>query len=165
MSNLRTSIKICKQTLAVAMAKFVMQHGEDFSDNCDYYRNEFGIDEDMEDGVEVLKVIDIFNNGGCYFPHSSCYQMRKPIELEGDETMWYSVAFHCLYVVKEFDFIRLKFYALENFGPEYNSDESEPYHDYVETLSLQELEKLADWLQCYPGQKELDKFVNECPSL
>lgn len=165
MSNLRTSIKICKQTLAVAMAKFVMQHGEDFSDNCDYYRNEFGIDEDMEDGVEVLKVIDIFNNGGCYFPHSRCYQMRKPIELEGDEAMWASVAFCCLYVIEESGFIRLKYYALESLGPEYNSDESEPYHGYVETLSLQEIEKLSDWLQCYVGQKELDKLMNECPPL
>lgn len=165
MCDLRKAIEICRQTLAVGMAKFVMQHGEDYSDNCDYYRNEFGINEDVEEGVEVLKVIDILNNGGCYFPLSRCYQMRKPIEIEGDETMWYSVAFHCLYVVKEFGFIRLKYYALENFGPEYNSDESEPYHNYVETLSLQELEKLSDWLQCYAGQKELNKFMDECPSL
>lgn len=137
-----------KRMLVDALTDYVMWSGEDFHESYDYYRDEFGIDEEeTEEGTDVLKIVNIFDNGGCYFPFS---RRRDLISTEdGGEVDWFSVAFYALYVVEEFGVKRLKYYALCNQGNWYNSDKSEPDHGYATGLSLQALEKLSEFILVY----------------
>lgn len=122
----------------------------------------FGIDEEeTQEEFEVVKIIDILGSGECYFPYSRCHHMAKPIEFVGDEVQWRSIVFYCIYVVKEFDFYRLKFRALENFGPELDDANGEPIGGYAEELPLQVLEKLSEWLGLYVGLKEMERSLLE----
>lgn len=126
------SIQSSTERIVDAMMNYVLEVGEDFSD---YHRDEFGIDEEDDEDVKVLKVLDIFNNGGCYFPVTDSCQVDE-------NSGWYSYAFHCLYVVEQDGERFLKYYMLWNGGKEYDSDVSEPDHDCVITLPLQVLGKL-----------------------
>lgn len=144
MSNrVREAMQSAKDTITQALLDYVMEKGADFHECYDYYRNDFGIDEEEydEEGTEVLKILNMFDNNGCHFPYSHSYTMDDAELSDKDE--WKSVAFWALYVVREDEELRLKYYALENDGKYYDSDESEPDHAYVNGLSLQELEKLA----------------------
>lgn len=132
------AIGMAKERIVSAMMQYVLEEGEKFSD---YHRIEFGIEEE-EDGAKVLKVMDIFNNGGCYFPWTEQHQVD-------DDCGWYTYAFHCLYVVEEDGIRYLKYYMLWNDGTEYNENESEPEHDYVDTLPLQVLDKLISFIGRY----------------
>ena len=131
------SIGIAKERIVHAIKEYVKAAGEDFNE---YHRDNFGIDE--EDGIEVLKVFSIYDNGGCYFPWTYRCQVDEDSE-------WYSCAFHCLYVVKEDGVERLKYYLLENCGKEYDSNVSEPDHDYADELPLQILDKLISFIELY----------------
>ena len=72
--TLENAIKEAKSVLVKAMMKVVMEHGDDFHDFYDYYYNEFGIvEEEDEENTKVLKIIDMFNNGGCCFPYAFLY--------------------------------------------------------------------------------------------
>lgn len=127
-----------KGRLVGHLFSLTMAYGEDFHESADYYRNEFGMDEEeTEEGTKILKVLDFYNAGGCYFPVTGDFQVNEDSE-------WVTKAFYCLYVVKEKDKIRLKYYAFENDGMEYDSDESEPDHGDAKGLTLQELAKLTD---------------------
>lgn len=139
------AIGMATDRIVNALMQYVMAVGNDFTET-DYYRNEFGIDDDEEEGVSVLKVLDIFNNGGCYFPYTDLCQVDE----EGkNDIYWYSYAFHCLYVIERDGIRYLKYYMLWNNGKEYNSDESEPDHGYVDMLSLQVLDKLVSFIGQY----------------
>ena len=66
-SELESAIKTAKNTLVNAMTNIVMKYGDDFHDSYDYYCNDFGIDEEeTEENTKVLKIIDMFNNGGTF---------------------------------------------------------------------------------------------------
>ena len=78
----------------------------------------------------------MFNNGGCGFPHAYMYHQTIPTEDKESKIEWCSLAFWELYVVK---LNNLKYYTLYNKGMKYDSNESEPDHHYVESLSLDEL--------------------------
>ena len=101
-SVLKSAIEEAKRTLVNAMIKVVMEHGEDFHDSYDYYFNDFGIDEEeTEENTKVLKIIDMFNNGGCCFPHAYMYHQILPTEDKESKIEWCSLAYWGLYVVKE----------------------------------------------------------------
>lgn len=137
-----------KRMLVNALTDYVMWSGEDFHESYDYYRNEFGIDEEeTEENTKVLKIVNIYDNGGCYFPFSKRRDLTS-VE-DGGEIDWFSIAFYALYVVEEYGVKQLKYYALWNQGNRYNSDVSEPDHGYVIELLLQELEKLATFILDY----------------
>jgi hypothetical protein len=138
-NEFKKAIEIARLSMLNSIKRFVLEYGDDFSET-DYYRNEFGLEEC--DDEKVLKVIDIFNNGGCYFPTTTSFQVEQ-------DTRWESVAFHCLYVVEEDGERELMYYALYNDGMEYDSDISEPEHGYVRDLSYEELVKLIKWLDDY----------------
>lgn len=70
-SALKRTLEEACDTLVATMLQVVMEHGDDFHDYYDYYRNEFGIDEEeTEENTKVLKIIDIYNHGGCCFPQA-----------------------------------------------------------------------------------------------
>ena len=153
-SELRKAYKTAKDLLIDAMTKVVMEHGKDFHLFYDYYRNDFGIDEEeTEENTKVLKIIDIFNNGGCCFTHANMRHDTTSTEGVESNIDWYSFAFWGLYVVEKNNKLYLKYYLLFNDGKEYDSDASEPDHDYAHTLTLDELEKLSEYLFAYMSQK------------
>jgi hypothetical protein len=152
--TLENAIKEAKNAIVNAMMKVVMEHGYDFHDSYDYYYNDFGIvEEEYEENTKVLKIVDMFNNGGCCFPHAYMYHQTIPTDDKESVTEWCSLAFWGLYAVKENNILRLKYYVLYHEGMEYDSDISEPDHDYVESLSLDELEKLSQYLLEYVSQR------------
>lgn len=140
------AINTAKERIVWALKDYVMEVGEEFSD---YHRDEFGIEEE-EDGAKVLKVLNIFDNGGCYFPWTELHQVESAEGVEaGCCCGWYSYAFHCLYVIEQDGVLHLKYYMLWNNGTEYNSNESEPDHGHVGTLQLQVLDKLIAYIGEY----------------
>ena len=93
-SALKSTIEEAKKTLVNAIMKVVMEHGGDFHDFYDYYYNEFGIvEEEDEENTKVLKIIDMFNNGGCCFPYAYMYHQTIPTEDKESKFEWCSLAF------------------------------------------------------------------------
>lgn len=132
------SIEKAKEIITHAIMQYVLDKGEDFTD---YDRNEFGIEE--EDEGKVLKMLDIFNNGGCYFPWTDQHAVD-------DDNGFYHYAFQCLYVVEdEYHQRYLKYYMFYSEGTEFDEDGSEPDHDYVDSLPLQILDKLISFIASY----------------
>jgi hypothetical protein len=102
-----------------------------------------------------MESIDMINNGGCYIPYMAIYY--ETIPSDGKKTIidWWACTFWGLYVVEENKKLYLKYYLLYNEGIKYDSDVSEPDHDYACNLSLLELEKLAQYLFTYVSQRNL----------
>ncbi len=142
--DFRLEMRKAKATMVEAIKQFVLTYGEDFSN---YYRDEMGIDDEEDGEATVCGVIDIFNNGGCYFP----YTMSVAVD---ERAFWQFYAFQCLYVVKEGDKMEVKAYALVNDGKTFDVEESEPDHDYLESYDLDIITKLYYWLIRNCGEKE-----------
>ena len=153
-SELESAIKTAKNTLVNAMTNIVMKYGDDFHDSYDYYCNDFGIDEEeTEENTKVLKIIDMFSNGGCCFSYGYMHNVTIPTKRKKTKIYWYTSAFGGLYVVEEDKKLYLKYYRFDNEGRKYNSYESEPDHYYVTALTLEELEKLMKYLLDYLSQR------------
>ncbi len=135
------AIKKAKQTLIEVIKQYVLENGDAMSE---YDENEFGLDENYYQ-YKVLAVLNIFDNGGCYYPiiNRICED-----ELQ-DDNSWTHNAFQCLYVVEEDGEQRLMYYNLENSGILFDSEESEPDHNYAECLSLQDLHYLISFIERY----------------
>ena len=97
----------------------------------------------------------MFNNGGCYIPYMAIYHETNPSDGKESTIDWWACAFWSLYVVEENKKLYLKYYLLCNEGIKYDSDVSEPDHNYAFNLSLLELEKLAQYLFTYVSQRNL----------
>ena len=142
-----------RNILIEAITKVVMEHGEDFHEHYDYYRDDFGIDEEeTEENTKVLKIIDIYNHGGCCFPQAFIQHVIFPDKDKESRINWLSIAFWGLYVVEENGKLLLKYYLFYNEGMEYDSDISDPDHNYASNLSLHELEMLCGYLMAYVEQ-------------
>lgn len=139
----RLEMLSAKRTMVEAIKQFVLTYGENFSD---YYRDEMGIDDEENGEATVCRVIDIFNNGGCYFPYTMSVTVNE-------RAFWQFYAFQCLYVVKEGDKMEVKAYALVNDGNSFNSDEAEPDHDSLMSYDLDVITKLYYWLVRIFGEK------------
>ena len=133
------AIGMAKERIVWAIKDYVMKAGDEISD---YHRTEFGLDEEENEGIKILKVLNIFDNGGCCFPWTEQHQVDNG-------SSWYTYAFHCLYVVEENGIQGLKCYMLWNEGSEYDENESEPDHDFVDSLPLQVLDKLIAFIGRY----------------
>ena len=142
-----------RNILIEAITKVVMEHGEDFHEHYDYYRDDFGIDEEeTEENTKVLKIIDIYNHGGCCFPQALIQHVIFSDKDKESRINWLSIAFGGLYVVEVDGKLLLKYYLFYNEGMEYDSDISDPDHDYASNLSLHELEILSGYLMAYVEQ-------------
>jgi len=135
----------CKEQLIKALTEYVRDHGEEMSD---YYYNEFGMYEEDEEGVKITSVLDT-SEIGCFFTrqvkvndeslkdigrHDEGFEIFDKLDNSfGYATYW------AFYIVREKDGSEnLKYYKFYNNGVCYY-DDSDPDHDYVDTLSLSEL--------------------------
>ena len=134
-------MELAKSQLVTALQLFVMEHGEEMSD---YYYNEFGMYEEDEEGVKILKVLNVSDTGCCF----ACQRNVNDDTLEDlqdeDERLdalsevFYHYTIWSIYAVREKDKILLKYYMFCNDGVYYTED-SDPDHGYVDTLSLADL--------------------------
>ena len=137
--------KKAEEVLTNALMEYVRENGEEM---CDYFYNEFGMEEEDEEGVKITKVLNT-SQYGCFF---SCqfdenddslnnisrddegFEIFDKVENSfGFSTYW------AFYIVQDAEGNeRLKYYRFYNNGVCYQ-DDSEPDHDYVERFSLAEL--------------------------
>lgn len=152
LTDLRDNLKYI---LVDKLKEYVKEHGEDIGK---YERDEFGLDEDDQDGVTLTKVLNFFDNGGCYFPTArnvltefkpwNQQSVEDAAEELSDKFMYW--AFQCLYIevdenltVKE----NLKYYTFYNDGTYFSDNLSEPEHDYVNNLPLEVICKMIDVIE------------------
>lgn len=122
----------CQSLMVASLQNFVLEYGEEMSD---YFRNEYGMDEEGDDNVTITKVVDLASHG-CYFSLPLIH------ETDGGEDDYEHYAFWSLYTVvdNETNEIDLKYYCFYNAGFSFNHEGSEPDHNYVRNLSLAQLE-------------------------
>ncbi len=158
MKNLELKTRMAQEMLVQAIMDYVREHGEDYTNEPlpSYYYNEFGID-DEEDGCKVTKLLNLFDNGGCYFA------IQERVNDDDVETYWeggdYKDAAWCcfhyhaywaFYIVRDADGEeRLKYYQFDNQGLIFDDDGSEPDHDYVDGMSLAELNYIIEAISEY----------------
>lgn len=137
------------EMLINALTEYVREHGVEMNN---YFYNEHGIYDEDEDGVKVVKVLDISTHG-CYF---ACQDIVNDESLENfdyhdaDETQrklsggFHHYAIWSLYIVRDSDGNEtLKYYMFHSDGVEYEED-SEPDHDAVESLTLADLRYIIE---------------------
>ena len=134
--KIKEAREISKQAIYEFLMKYVLLHGEDVTE---YDLNEFGLCEEEEYGVKVLKVLNMFDNGGCCFS----YALHHSLDI------YMYMAFHCLYVIEDEDGQSLKYYALINDGHAFDEEDSEPDHSDVYTLPLSCLDQFLDFVEHY----------------
>lgn len=129
-----------------AIKQYVMENGEEPT----WYENhQFGLDDENDDEHVVIKVLNFFDNGGCYFfePDSLNSDVCEDINDENWSDRLYQAVTHtsyqCLYIVEtvEGDY-ELKYYRFTNGGINWDDDQSEPDHGYVANLNLLDLHYL-----------------------
>lgn len=133
-----------RSMLVNAILEFVRENGED----CGSYEiNEFGLDEGRDGEAHITKVLNFFDNGGCYF-FEPCGLNSDTCNDMDDET-WYDklydgvthTAYQCLYiVVDENGKEELKYYRFTNGGLSFDDDQAEPDHDFAWKLPLLDLD-------------------------
>lgn len=149
-NNLLRAESKAKKQLVKAIMKYVRENGEEMSE---YFYNEFGMNEE-DDGEKIIKVLDVSGPGCCF----SC-QNKANDSMEIDlhnmrhtpsfiywhlNRMFYHCAIWAFYIVKDTEGKeRLKYYMFHNEGTQYEED-SEPDHDYVDNLGLQDLHYIIE---------------------
>lgn len=131
-----------KKVLIDALKEFVLKNGEEM---CSYYYNEFGMYEE-DDGLKIVKVLNLFDNGGCFFAvqDSVCDRDLSFDIHDSSEKIWDNIAlsfgfstFWSIYLVRDAEgYEELKYYRFYNSGVQYDNEGSEPDHDSVEYLTL-----------------------------
>jgi len=141
-ATLTTASQMAAIDICDTLFNFVKQYGEEPTD---YDINEFGLDCDQEEGCEITRVLNLFDNGGAYFavqrqPNDDDV---KEDDIDAQMDTFEHYAFQCLYIVRDSDGDEsLKYYAFENGGLVWDDDLSEPDHDSIHTLRLDVLEQL-----------------------
>lgn len=139
-----------QEMLLNALTEYVRENGEEM---CDYYYNEFGMYEEDEEGVKIIKVLDT-SEKGCAF--SKQFKVNdenlKDMSRHDDEFEIYDKltdsfnysTYWAFYIVQEADGTeRLKYYKFYNDGVQYE-DDSEPDHDYADSLGLEDLHYIIE---------------------
>lgn len=109
-----------------ALVHYVAQHGEKFTD---YHMNEFGIEP--EDNERVLSVVNFYDNEGCQYCRYVGGKICEPTVIQA------------LYLVTSGQGrLDLKYCGFYNVGLEYDEDDSEPIHDSVSKLCIEELREI-----------------------
>lgn len=120
----------CK-SVVTALARYTAQHGEKFTD---YHMNAFGIE--TEEDERVLNVVNFYDNEGCQYCR---YVGRKICE---------TTVIQALYLVASSQgHLELKYCGFFNDGLEYDEDDSEPIHDSVSKLCIEELREIIKAIQ------------------
>ena len=140
---------LCKEMLVSKMLDFVRENGEDVTD---YDRNEFGLED--EDGCKITKVLNLVDDGGCYFalPNSTNidvdYECEDVLDLELNiEGRYTFYAVQCLYIEENaFGEEHLMSYSLYNGGLRFLDDLSDPDHASMLNDSLEYVSMVANVL-------------------
>lgn len=127
-----------REMLVNALYEYVWEHGEEMSD---YFYNEHGINDEDEEGVKVVKVLDV-SNPGC------CFACQNTVNFNSSnsciESGFHHYSVWSLYIVCDANGnTGLKYYMFHSDGIEYQNS-SEPDHDYVDTLSLADLRYIIE---------------------
>lgn len=138
------------EMLVNALMEYVKEHGDEMDK---YYYNEHGINEEDEGGVKVVKVLDV-SDPGCSF---ACQNKVNDDSFddfdyyEGYETEnkltdgFHHYSVWSLYIVRDsFGNESLKYYMFHSDGVAFDEENSEPDHDYVETLTLADLRYIIE---------------------
>lgn len=152
---LKTANELAKETLIKAITDYVMENGENMSD---YYYNEFGMEEEDEDGVKIVKVLDT-SDPGCTFARQfktnddSLDDLSDSDEcdeiIDKLEDSFHYATYWAFYIVRNADGSEdLKYYCFYNNGVCYSED-SDPDHGYVCNLTLEDLSCIVDNLITY----------------
>lgn len=139
-----------QEMLVNALTEYVRDNGEEMSD---YYYNEFGMYEEDEEGVKITHVLDT-SDIGCFFARQFEVNDEKLKDIERNdegfeifdklENSFHYATYWAFYIVKDSDGNEtLKYYCFYNNGVCYQED-SEPDHDNVESLSLDELRYIIE---------------------
>lgn len=147
-TNLISVSNFAQSQIANALLQFVRENGEDAGS---YEIEEFGLSEGDDDGKEVTKVYNFFDNGGCYFfePDSLNSDTCENIDDKNWNDVLYSgvthTAYQCLYIVKDSDGNEvLKYYRFTNGGINWDDDQADPDHGFVCHLNLIDLYYLIE---------------------
>lgn len=146
--DLRIGVEVQKGKIIEKLIEFVNENGDDL---CAYFREHFGLYYDEDEEHNVTKVLDFFNNGGCFFCEPSSVNNRGLDDINENnycdrlyEHMTHT-AYQCLYVVKDADENEtLHYYRFTNGGVAWDDDQSEPEHGNVDRLSLLDLHYLLE---------------------
>ena len=144
--KLNDVISDAKSIIVNALTDYVRENGEEMNQ---YFRDEFGMDVDEEDGAEIISVLDFFNNKGCVIVEQFVRNVPELCDVEEvtpeiiDNTFCTN-AFYSFYLVQKEDGTEaLRYYCLFSNGIGYNDDISEPDHGDADDLSLAVLEDIC----------------------
>ena len=130
---------VAKSALIGALKMYVERYGEAVTEQD---INAFGLGEGREGEDKITKVLNLLDNGGCYFAvqRRMCDDSIKADDGDTLRDGFEHYAFQCLYLCagNEGEEPQLKYYAFENGGIEWWDDDSEPDHDRIERLRVSE---------------------------
>ena len=137
--------------LVLSLKEFVRSHGVDCTD---YERNVFGLDIDEEDGSRVTKVLNFYDNEGCYFfePDKVNDDGLKGMNDENYYDRLYEnvvyTAYQCLFIVVDKDGNEtLKYYRFTNGGVMFDDVQAEPDHGNCMRLTLHDLHYILETIE------------------
>ena len=136
-----------QEMMVNALTEYVREHGDEM---CNYYRDEFGMCEEDEEDVKIVKVLDV-SYEGCYYSFQGRINDARLDNIDYDDendvrnkldSCFSHYAIWSLYIVREADGTeKLKYYMFVNNGVNYK-DSSEPDHDYVNRLRISDLSNI-----------------------
>ncbi len=148
-SNLILAGRDAQELLVETLTDYVRENGEEMND---YFLNEFGLDGEIEDELEILKILDL-SKKGCYYAsqnninddnlsnfHYPCGTETQMKLMKG----FHHYSFWALYLVRDTNGKEyLKYYMFFSEGVEF-SDDAEADHDDVQTLGLIDLRNIIE---------------------
>lgn len=144
--ELMNSMEACKASLVERLMEYVRDCGEDVTN---HDREQFGLDCDEDENHIITRVLNLYDNGGCYFfqPDKVCDDsLRNMTDDDWSEQLYchaVHTAYQCLYiVVNERGEEQLRYYRFTNGGLTWDDDQSEPDHGSAMMLPLLDLDYL-----------------------
>lgn len=142
-NQLSEAILGAKLQLVEVLTEYVCKNGETPTA---YDIEEFGLTEADDGEGKIVSVLNLFDNGGCYFAVQDTVNNDdiKLDDIQGPHSAYSETyhafthyAFQCLYIVRaDSGDETLKYYAFENGSIVWDDNDSEPDHDRVSSLSL-----------------------------
>lgn len=150
---LKIALDDARISIIGAIRDYVFEHGEEPSRE---KIEEFGLEEEEDDGYKVTKILDFFNSDGCCY----YYPVRSNVNNDACEDIndenWYDIlysefeyaAMQCLYLHEDEEGNEeLMYYCFSNGGVKWDDDQAEPHHDCVDGLAFEELVYIIDAIQ------------------
>lgn len=148
--SIESAISQAKLMLIDYLTDYVRKNGDEMSD---YFYNEFGINDEEEEGVKVIKVLETSEIGVSFarqFNANKCAENIDRDDLGFEvfdklENTFHYATYWAFYIVKNGDDEYLKYYCFYNDGVCYQED-SEPDHGFVVNLTLEDIANILEVL-------------------